>query len=356
MPKRKTKKTRKKKAPTRKPKKPSAFDALWNSAMTWSAHTLAAVLPSKETLKKWVAKAWQSRTTRRVAGLIGGAAFLIAVALIMRVNLEDNARWRVDPGRFALASAPSWCKQQLGLRIKQQIETDVRADLSGLEMRDGFSESTPEELAATLEKNPWIKRVVRVERRFPDGPDAHTTLHPILEIRTPALVVASGNAYLLVDADGVILPFALDTRSDYETFASQLRHPIRVVHGVDGDAPNIGQVWDNEQLRAAISMERVLRKSHLDDLVKIREMELIGIPEKADGRGRVHYTPGGGVLLLPDKDVLPDTKLLWGRPPVHASTLELSVNDKLKNLKDRLGRPRVSDSPPTIDLTTTRQG
>ena len=82
--------------------------------------------------------------------------------------------------------------------------------------------------------------------------------------------------------------------------------------------------------------ERLIRQAELDSYPGIEAIELVGIPRQADPRGRVHYQSDGGIVLIPDQDKMPGTRLIWGRPPVHASTLELSPNDKLDQLRSKL--------------------
>lgn len=322
-------------------------------AMLGRAFTLLrSIMPSGETITAGLAWAWHSRGVRRASGLAGGVLVLGLLSWVMMFNLKTNERYSVDPGRIELAANPSWAKGTLAARLKNEIEEDLRADLSDLEETTVFDNEIMGVVHARLEANPWVRRVVRIERRFPTAAGQASRFHPVLELRTPAVMVVSGAdeslEYILIDGDGVVLPLRIKAAA-YDDFAEGLTTHLRHVHGVEGAPPGVGEAWSNEQVSAALSMERVIRRAELDRALPIHAIELIGIPSKPDARGRVHYQTDGGVVLIPDPARLPGTRLMWGRPPVHASTLEMSPNDKLAQLKSRL-REGDSVANTRIDL------
>lgn len=309
-----------------------------------------AVMPSGETMRTFLAAAWRSRGLRRGAGLAGAVVVTCLLSWAMLHNLRTTEQYRLDPGRIELAASPAWAKGSLAARLKAEIEDDLRADLSDLPEGSAFDDQLMQDVTERISRSPWVRRVVRIERRFPTRPDDYSRLLPILEVRTPAVAVETPECYVLVDGDSVVLPLTLKRdAAEMALFCSQLTRPIRTVKGVAGSAPAAGQSWNNEQVSAALSMERVIRQAELDRSLPIEAMELIGIPQQPDARGRVHYQVGGGVVLIPDQTRLPGLRVMWGRPPVHASTLELSPNDKLEVLKNRLrGLDSVADT--RIDL------
>ena len=299
---------------------------------------LRAITPSRETLGGLLSAAWHSRGVRRCAGLVGGITVLGLLSWVMLHNLRAHAQYTVDPGRIELAAAPSWATGSLAEQLKLDIEEDLRADLADLPEATAFDDEVMQTVSERIAKSAWVKRVVRIERRFPEDGEGHSRLIATLEIRTPAVSIETAERYVLIDGEAVVLPLMLPKNAEnpYLAFANQLARPLRNVRGVEGTAPAAGQTWSNEQVSAALSMERVIRQSELEKTLPIEGMELIGIPQQADARGRVHYEMAGGVVLVPDQTRMPGTRLLWGRPPVHASTLERSPNDKLTELVARL--------------------
>jgi hypothetical protein len=312
---------------------------------------LRAVTPSRDSVSDWTSAAWHSRGVRRGAGVVGGVVVLCVVALAMLHNLEQDERFRVDPGRIELTAEPAWAKGSLARQLKNDIEEDLRADLADLEETSAFDDAIMDTVTERIEMNPWVRRVIRIERRFPDAAERHSRLVPVLEIRCPAVAIETPEHFVLIDGDGVVLPLKLPrTEESWTSFREGLTGRVRLVRGVDDLPPATGEVWRNEQVRAALSMERVIRRAELDRALPIHAIELIGVPRQPDARGRVHYQMGGGVVLIPDQSRMPGTTLLWGRPPVHASTLEPSPNDKLERLKRRL-RELDSVADTRIDLS-----
>ncbi|MHC4841140.1 MAG: cell division protein FtsQ/DivIB [Planctomycetota bacterium] len=345
MARRSTGKTRKRRKSNRKPTRKVSkgagvaqrtFESLVRGLVNFARY----IMPSKETSKTVASKAWHSRSVRRVCGLVGAAMVCVGLAWVTQQSLRTEQRYQIDPGRFALNAPVSWAKASLAERIRSDIENDIRGDLSDMQMTDAFDSTAQEALAHRLNQNAWVRAVVRIDRRYPSDAAGHSQLVPVLEIRKPVLVVDVESRAILVDSEGVVLPIEVPAGSSgYDDFSTSLVVPLRRVVGVTGLPPKAGECWQNQQVAAAISMESIIRKSSLSKAVQIDAIELIGVPEKADSRGRLHYQPGGGVVLIPDTSLLPGTRLIWGRPPIHASTLELSPNEKLSQLKQHLDHP-----------------
>lgn len=322
-------------AKTRTRIKPKGRPGMFGSA----AGMLAAMLaPVKAMACAAAAAIWRSRAARRATGLVFGAGLCVVAAWIMLNHLRDQARFQIDPGRIELAAMPTWAKPELAARVKAEIETQLRTELAAEAATDIFDTELPQKLATALRRSPWVRDVKSVERRFPSGEQA-SCLQPVLEVRRPALMVDCGGRNVLVDGEGVVLPLTVGrTPEDLAAFHAQLNAPVRTVRGVRSVVPKPGEAWRSEQVTAALSMEKVLRQSELDNAIPIEAIELVGVPEKADTRNRVHYSTDGGVLLWPDQSRYPGTCLIWGRPPAHAgtSTLEASPNEKLAHLRRKL--------------------
>lgn len=342
MARRKTRKVTKKTAkPTRLRVRSTAMRAIKTGVGALVAGVVAlfaAITPSGETVRSWTSAAWHSRGVRRSAGLLGGVTVLALLSWVMLHNLRTREQYTVDPGRIELAAAPSWATGGLAGQLKTDIEEDLRADLADIPEASAFDDTVMATVSQRIERSPWVRRVARIERRFPTSGENFSRLLAVLEVRTPAVAVELADRYVLVDGESVVLPLMLprNEANPYAEFATQLARPLRVVRGVEGSAPAAGSKWANEQISAALSMERIIRQSELERTLPIEAIELIGIPQQADARGRVHYEWEGGVLLVPDQTRMPGTKFMWGRPPVHSSSLERSPNDKLAELMARL--------------------
>lgn len=311
---------------------------------------LARILsPARQWTLLALAMLWRSRAARRLTALAAGAAVCVTLAWIMLGNLRSEQRFQVDPGRIELAADPGWAKPDLARRVRREIENSLRASLAEMPPTDAFDADLPALLAERLQDCPWVRGVVRVERRFPAQADGPSCYVPVLEVRRPALLVEQGDRLQAVDGDGVVLPLTVPV-AEVDDFQQRLLAPLRVVKGVRGNAPGAGRLWRSEQINAALSMESILRKSELDRALPISAVELVGVPEQPDSRGRVHYAADGCVLLWPDQRLYPGARLIWGRPPVHASTFEASPNDKLAELRRKLDQPPEALVGTRIDL------
>ncbi|CAG0933249.1 hypothetical protein PLCT1_02305 [Planctomycetaceae bacterium] len=315
------------------------------------------VLPSGATVAAICERVWSSRSTRRIAGLVAAIAVICGFCWMMQRNLRGLPRHQVDPGRVELSASPSWAKPELAAKIKEEIEKELRAELASLPPSDSFDADVLQSVHDAVARCAWVRRVVSVSRRFPVDAEGQAELVPLFEIRSPAICVATPEAWILVDGDGVRLPLCVKTgptgQADFENLCAGLMKPLRVVEGVTSTPPAPGKKWESEEIVAAISMEHVLRDCSIDAVLPISRIFLVGVPQHADAKGRVRYAPGGGLVLMPDAQVMPETKLVWGRPPAHAGTLELSVNDKLSEIKRLLKEPEQMQGK-AIDLTTRR--
>lgn len=328
------------------------------AAMFGSAWALTRqVLPSGATVAALCERVWSSRSTRRIAGLACAIAVICGFCWMMQRNLRGLPRHQIDPGRLELSASPSWAKPELARKIKEEIEKDMRAELAALPPSDSFDADLLQGVSAALARCAWVRRVISVTRRFPANGEGQAELVPLFEIRSPALCVATPDAWILVDGDGVRLPLSVKNGptgpADFENLCAGLVKPLRVVEGVNSAPPAPGKKWESEEIVAAISMEHVLRDCSIDSVLPISRIFLVGVPEHADAKGRVRYAPGGGLVLVPDAQTMPQTKLVWGRPPAHAGTLELSVNEKLSEIKRLLKEPEQMQGK-AIDLTTKR--
>lgn len=323
-----------------KPRKPGLISTAAGILAGAMAALAALLRPAGALMLASLGATWRNRTTRRISVACAGLCVCAAIALAMLASLRKNESFQVDPGRIELTAQPRWAKAELAGRVKADIEKDLRGELARMAATDAFDATLPESLADALSHSPWVRSVVRVERRFPQEAGAASRLHPLIEVRTPALMVECAERVVLVDGEGVVLPLGVNrATAELAAFKEQLVTPLRVVKGVRGMAPQPGQTWKSEQINAALSMEQILRKSEIDSALPIEAIELIGVPEHADTRGRVHYAADGCVMLWPDQLRFPESRLIWGRPPIHASTLEASPNEKLAELKKALDQP-----------------
>jgi hypothetical protein len=94
------------------------------------------------------------------------------------------------------------------------------------------------------------------------------------------------------------------------------------VAGVSANPPLAGMVWKDRGLNSAISVACILDENNLLDTLKTNTIDVANIG------GRVNPKESEIVLVTQDK-----IRIEWGRPPDTDKFGELSVADKINNIK-----------------------
>ena len=219
-------------------------------------------------------------------------------------SLED---FRVYPGRLALQPVP-W------LNI-DALKADMRrTDPTGLLVHSCsiFTPRLTDQVAAAYGASPWVRRVVAVNRRFPDK------LEISLEIRRPFAIVVCGKGRYLVDRDGMILAPEL-----YRLPKDGLGRPDIVLAYAPESLPQRGHTWNSEGVMAGIDM-----LAFLGENATLNGLKILGLQVQRDtmmlGRAPVC------VVLKTDSGA----EVRWGLPPraIQAGTSEVSTKAKLDAL------------------------
>lgn len=153
--------------------------------------------------------------------------FGVAVLGILRVN--DRVRglddFRIDLGTTWLARAPAWLPEE---------ERKAFAAAAASEGSVPFhQEGVPETVAARLEGDPRVARVLGARRRHPDG------IEVMVELRRPVALVEAGGRTVAVDRDGILLP------------GNYAKYPLPRIRGGGGDLPAPGKPCSRAVLEGA---------------------------------------------------------------------------------------------------------
>jgi hypothetical protein len=117
------------------------------------------------------------------------------------------------------------------------------------------------DLRREYEQSPWVKRVCRLSRVFPNRIAVEFVL------RVPAAQVHVQNWYWLVDQDGVLLRVA-GAQTPYEG----LPEIVGTIPGSIDRQPAYGQTWNDPAVRDALSVLQVLRDSPLSEDLHVRRV------------------------------------------------------------------------------------
>lgn len=284
--------------------------------------------------------AWQ-RLVRspRFIRIAAAAVLLVASALAvsaMKSSLSEESAWRLDPARLQFTDLSlDWISGDSAVVMSGKIDASLRDSLAGLAETSAFDTELCHEIARRLAANPWVHGVERVERRFPEG-STPSSIRAAITIRRPVIRVPMPDRICFVDREGVVLPWAPACRDRIpadpadQRLYRDLSDSIRLVSGVyRGIDPVPGTKWENEQINAAISMEQVLRGHGIDKVFPVREVNVRNMSQVKNWDNQVTYQILSGVMLFGGDARHP---VIWGKPPVHASTMEVPIQEKIRRL------------------------
>jgi hypothetical protein len=161
-------------------------------------------------------------------------------------------------------------------------------------------------VAASFSSNPWVRRVVSVERAFPDR------IRVRLEMRTARLAVRRADGFVLVDAERIRLPGV------YE------RVPQRAfeVTGAASVPPAAGRAWEGPEIASALEMAALAEGEPVLRDLAVRGVDVANVNGRRDPKSPdLLLATGAGAVIG------------WGRAPAEARFGEPGLSEKLDNLK-----------------------
>lgn len=181
-------------------------------------------------------------------------------------------------------------------------QRDYAVELPGSDTRStSLDDELVGRIAAALHRNPWIRRVERVERVYPN----HIKVR--YEFRQPALSVKTRQGYVLLDRDLVRLPGL------YPTLPEKVR--TLTVEGIREAPPEPGRVWAGSALRPAVELALICSQNEL-----LRRIDIAS----------VDCSRASGPVLLKTRT---GCVIHWGRAPSDSGPDELPVARKLHHLR-----------------------
>ncbi len=257
--------------------------------------------------EKLAARVGKAASKHRAAGraLLFAGGFALVVLLIHREVysfIAGRPQYAVPEIRSAVA--PGWAE-------RYGVET-VRVGATSL-----FDPELVGRVGLAFESCPWIRRVVSVERVFPDQ------LRVKFEYRRAHVAVRRADGYVLVDEDRVRLPGVFADPPDCARAA--------VVTGLGSAPSGPGKRWDDPALAEAMATADVVHGNDLLRGLGVREIDVSNFGGKSD--------PRRSELLLVTRN---GCELAWGRTPSTARYGDATLEDKLENLREVLAAyPRL---------------
>lgn len=195
-----------------------------------------------------------------VAGAVGGAMHVLEQRVL-------NGEVATVPGemRVKLAARPDWMPESLAARIAATfLPPSPRY----------YDQELTERVRRRAEANPWVRRVIRVEKYPTDDPQV-ATVEVEAEFRMPFAAAPAEAALAYVDAEGVRLPaeqvpkwasksrtrpgdapettFYL-SRDDAPPGRALSRVHYVVIGGLAAPSPPVGQRWEGDDLAAGLRL------------------------------------------------------------------------------------------------------
>lgn len=235
-------------------------------------------------------------------------AWVHATLGVMLVSLLIAGIWRAQrfadetvarpkgPATVVFLNRPAWMNADLIGRITESV--------SPVSSSSSLDHKVLVDTTAMLRAHPWVKQVNQVRRVYGNGPG--DTIEIDCEFRTPVALVMDDRFYWMVDSEGVKLPekFTADELGKLGLGVEPKKQLRRIV-GVDARAPQAGEVWVGDDLKAGIDLVKLMHdKPYLNEVV---EVDVTNYASRMD--------VNGAQLIL---RTFRGTEVRWGQP-IHAA-------------------------------------
>jgi hypothetical protein len=162
------------------------------------------------------------------------------------------------------------------------------------------------QVAASFASNPWVRRVIAVERAFPDQ------VRVRLEMRTARLAFRRAGGCVLVDRDGIRLPGL------YEKVPRQAME----VTGSASVPPAAGRAWEGPEIAYALEMASLAESEPVLRGFDIRQVDVANLNGRRDPKSPdLSLVTAAGAIIG------------WGRAPSAQRFGEPALAEKLDNLR-----------------------
>jgi len=218
----------------------------------------------------------------------------------MKKTVAEMEQFQIYSKNIEVVKAPDWA----GPSIRNSIlacQLPLRFSI----LEDGISEK----IALAFKANPWVEKVVSVEKKYP------RTMRLRLKLYVPVAFISMNGSYRLLDGNGVLLPGMYEERQCR-------RAGLPLIATLRKSAPEVGEVWNDEGVRAGCAVAKIIKDEKDTLRTKIAVIDVMNIG------GRIKKDASEIVLVTAD-----GARILWGRSPLEWKPGELTVEQKIQNLK-----------------------
>jgi hypothetical protein len=237
-----------------------------------------------------------------------GVLMLVLIHRSVYAYLMNGDDYTIDLATLHVADRPEWAGDGLVSEIKSTTPLTGKMSI--------FDPDLTKNVTEHYQKNPWVAHVLSVQKEFPN------TLRVKVEMRKPLVAVERKGEFVLVDRDGVRIP------GSYVNVPKFSFTVCRVL-GVRSTPPEAGKKWSDVGVDAAVGVASALVENRVDRMMTVNAIDVSRV-----GRGGRETE-----IVLHAEDSVP---IEWGRSPASREYGELTVNDKVQNLKGVLmSQPRL---------------
>lgn len=228
-----------------------------------------------------------------------GVFLLILIHRSVYAYLMTDDSYTIDLSSLHVADRPDWAGDGLVSEFKTSGPLTGKMSIFDPELTKHVTEH--------YATNPWVAKVISVQKEFPN------TLRVKVEMRKPLLAIEMKGQYVLVDKEGVRIP---GTYVQVPKFS----FTVARILGVKSAPPEAGKKWADAGIEAGIGVAEALVDNRVDRMMTIGAIDVSRV-----GRGG-----RDSEILIHAEDSVP---IEWGRSPATKEYGELTVDDKVRNLK-----------------------
>lgn len=236
-----------------------------------------------------------------------GLILLVLIHRSVYAYLMVGDDYTIDLATLRVADRPEWAGDAL------VSEFHTRGPLTG--KMSIFDPDLVKNVSEHYAANPWVSRVLSVEKEFPNK------LRVKVEMRKPLMAVEQRGRFVLVDRDRVRIP------GEYAQLP-KFNFSVPKVIGVKSAPPEAGKRWDDPGVDAGAGVAAALLDNRIDRQIAIAALDVSRV-----GKGGRESE----IVILAEDNVA----IEWGRPAT-AGHGELPADEKILNLKGVLmSQPRL---------------
>lgn len=169
--------------------------------------------------------------------MVWGVAVVGFIDLVAK-RVQNQARFQIDANKLGIEQLPAWLLDYTRKIVPLHLPAHAL---------DVFDPAVVRTLACAYEQNPWVERVVAITKKYPNH------IQVTLALRRPLAWIDCQNSLALCDVHATRLPGEKAAADESE---------LPVIYGTEGEMPQAGKRWRDNNLAAALQVVSLLSSSN----------------------------------------------------------------------------------------------